>query len=286
MATGSSKSFREFIQIKIMNIAFIDHDIDNWHANTFARLLSEEHPELKLTAVYANRKDNLQSWAAERNVAVVDSIEALRPLADAIMVLAPSNPETHLELCREAFRLGKPTYVDKTFAPDAQTAKLIFDEADARGVSIQTSSVLRYTEVQEYCATKSNDPVRYIATWAGGGNFEEYLIHPVEHVISVLGPDYRDIRCREVAGFRKIEISFANGSEALINMHINHAVAFFSVISLASETQPIMIDGNKIFASGLSGILNFFKNPSQAIDRRETMAIMEILEKIKTQYAS
>ncbi len=267
-----------------MNLVFIDHDIENYHANIFARLLAER-ADFRLAGVYATRKDNLAGWAEKHGVPAMDSIGELGSVADAVMVLAPSNPETHWDLCRQAFTLGKPVYVDKTFATSPTDGLRIFAEADRLSIPIQSSSVLRYTEVQEHCKTHA-EPPRLINTWAPGRDFVEYLIHPVEHVVSVLGFEYREIVCREVAGFRQIEITFADGGVAVIHLCVNHRVRYFSVVSHADETTPVSISGGEgLFRAGLNGILDFFQNPGIAIDRRETLAILEILERIKTAYA-
>jgi len=267
-----------------VNIVFIDHDIDNYHANQFASLLAKDHPEFRLTGVYANRKDNLEAWAQKHQVIVAQEIEDLAPLADCVMVLAPSHPETHEDLCQKAFVLGKPTYVDKTFAPDLFTGRHIFEAADHWRIPIQSSSVLRYTEVQEYCRSKPDQRPRFMATWATGGNFDEYLIHPVEHVVSIMGSEFKEVTCREVAGFRQIEITFSDERAASIHMHVGHDAPYFSVVSHAKETCPIAIDSDQFFSAGMKGILNFFRHPGQAIDRRETIAILEILEKIRADF--
>lgn len=269
-----------------MNIVFIDHDIDNFHANKFADLLAEKPPDFRLTAVYANREDNLEEWARKHQVIVAHKIEELIPHADCVMVLAPSNPETHEDLCQKAFLLGKPTFVDKTFAPNVATGRRIFEAADAGKIPIQSSSILRYTEVQDYCRSKPNEEPRFMSTWATGGNFDEYLIHPVEHVVSVMGPEFRQVVCRTVAGFRQIEIMFSGERVATIHMHVNHDAPYFSVVSHLEETRPFTISRDHLFRSGLDGILDFFRHPDHAIDHRETLAVLKILEDIHSGFSA
>lgn len=105
-------------------------------------------------------------------------------------------------------------------------------------------------------------------------------------MVSVLGFDCREITCREVAGFRQIEITFANGSLARIHLHVKRKTPYFSVVPHAAETRSILVSGERLFRSGLEGILGFFRDPSTAVDRRETLAILEIMEKVKAQFAS
>ena len=262
-------------------IAFVDHDIDNFHANTFARLLSEHDTGFRLSAVYANRRDNIAAWADERKVSTVEKIADLAPLADYVMVLAPSNPETHLDLCRETFALGKTTYVDKTFAPDYATAQEIFALADQHGVAIQSSSVLRYTELQVHCASQSDLPPRSISSWASGGNFKEYIIHPLESVVSVMGPEIEAITAEESAGCTRITLRFSGDRIATIQMHVAHATPFYHVVSDAKATKAISIDGSRIFLNGLLATLDFFKAGKAQIPREETLAIMLALDTLR-----
>jgi predicted dehydrogenase len=89
----------------------------------------------------------------------------LNERVDCYMVLAPSNPEKHVELCQRVFQFGKPTYVDKTFAPDLATAKTIFELADKHGVAVQTTSALRYTNVP---GAREGRKVQHMTAWGAG----------------------------------------------------------------------------------------------------------------------
>ena len=262
-------------------IAFIDHDIDNWHANTFARLIKESGRDFRLGGVYANRKDNLEEWARQHDVPCVSSIEDLSGTADLLMVLAPSNPETHLDLCCEAFRLGKPTYVDKTFAPDLATAEAIFNMATTANIPVQSASVLRYTEVQEFCQAAPENKPDFVATWGGGTNFDEYIIHQVELAVSLLGPDYESLRIERLANITRIDLTFGGNRAASIHMAAPSEIAFSATVSNPAKTASFVVDDGRLFVSGLHAILDFFDNGHALIDQRETLAVMRILDEIK-----
>ena len=262
-------------------IAFIDHDIDNWHAKTFARLIKESGRDFRLGGIFANRKDNAGEWAARHEVPCVNSIEDLRGIADFLMVLAPSNPETHLDLCREAFRLGKPTYVDKTFAPDPATALAIFEMADAANVPVQTTSVLRYTEVQDFCLSAPENKPDFVDTWGGGSNFQEYVIHQVEMVVSLLGPDYESLRVKKLAHLTRIDLAFGGNRAASIHMAAPSEIPFLAVASNPRTTKLFTVDEGRLFVSGLNAILDFFSKGHAIIDRKETLAVMRILDELK-----
>ena len=132
-----------------------------------------------------------KEWAKQNGVPYFSDPAELNEAVDHFIVLAPSNPEVHLELCRMVFPFRKATYVDKTFASDLATAKRIFALADRYRVPMQTTSALRYTGVQEYVWEVGKKNVRHMITWGGGRSFGEYAIHPLEMAISCMGPNVK-----------------------------------------------------------------------------------------------
>jgi hypothetical protein len=264
------------------SIAFIDHDIENWHANTFARLIKESGREFRLAGVFANVKDKAAAWARRQDVPCVDSIADLQGLADCVMILAPSNPEVHLDLCREGFRLGKPTYVDKTFAPDLRTAEEIFSLADQAGIPVESTSVLRYTAVQEFCQADPENRPDFVATWGGGTDFDEYIIHQVEMAVSLLGPEYESLRLERLAHITRIDLAFSGSRAASIHMAAPSEIGFSATVSNPRKTASFTVDEGRLFSSGLDAILDFFEAGRAVIDRRETLAVMRIIDEIKS----
>src|SRR5688572_26946412 len=127
-------------------IGFVDLNLDNYHANVFLQALRGPLKERGFTLVGATGTKTAESraWAEKNQVPFFDN-DSLNAAVDFYMVLAPSNPEVHFDLCRRILPFRKPTYVDKTFAPDHATAQKIFALADESGTPIQTTSALRYT---------------------------------------------------------------------------------------------------------------------------------------------
>jgi predicted dehydrogenase len=115
-----------------MRIGFADYKLENFHANVFLRSFRDALQErgAVVTGCYALDEENGRAWAAKNNVPYFADPHELDAQVDCYMILAPSNPETHLDLARKFVPFGKPTYVDKTFAPDLATAKQIFELAD------------------------------------------------------------------------------------------------------------------------------------------------------------
>ena len=115
-------------------IGFIDCYLSNWHANNYPAWIRESCEErgLEYELAYAwaevevSPRDNktTDQWCAENNVVRCNSIEEICEKSDVLFILAPTNPEKHLEYAKIALKYGKRTYIDKTFAPNYAEAAL------------------------------------------------------------------------------------------------------------------------------------------------------------------
>ncbi len=264
-------------------IGYVDYELDNYHANTYLKILRSELAGRGFSVagcLAANQKTG-REWAKKNEVPYFSDPGELNAAVDYFMILAPSNPETHLELCRQIFPFGKPTYVDKTFAPDLATAKKIFALADKHATVIQTSSALRYTNVQTHLAEAGWENLRHLTAWGSGRSFGEYGIHPLELAISCLGSQATRLYRREDGGFQQLLIDFAGGRTATINFQANANTPFAASLTLASGTEYLPVDGSRIFVNLAAAVLDFFAAGKAGIDRAESLAIMRLLDLAK-----
>jgi predicted dehydrogenase len=261
-------------------IGFIDLNLENFHANVFLNALRHELKDrgFSVSGCFGQRETESRQWAEKNQVPYFDTVKALGKVVDFLMVLAPSNPEAHLELCRMAFRLKKPTYVDKTFAPDLKTAKRIFALADRQGVITQTTSALRYTSVQAFVREVGAANVRHLVTWGGGGSFGEYAIHPLEMAVSCLGPQAERMTCRGEGDQRQLLIDFSGGRTAVVNVYAKTRTDFMASVTTDKETKFINVDGARLFVDTAAAILGFFEDGKANIDRAESLMIRRILD--------
>jgi predicted dehydrogenase len=193
------------------------------------------------------------------------------------MILAPSNPEVHLDLCRRILPFGKPTYVDKTFAPNHAVAQEIFTLADKHRAPLQTSSALRYTNVQDEIR-KAAGPVEHMITWGGGSSFDEYAIHPLELLISVMGSDATALMRRGTPQRAQLLIEFKDGRTGIANVFAGTNTPFAASFTTGKATRYVEVDVPKIFANNQAAVLDFFSAGKPNVDRRESLAIMRLLE--------
>ncbi len=100
---------------KGLRIGFVDNKLDNFHANAFLKAFrgAPEERCATVSACYALDAAAGRAWAEKNEVPFYDDATAMNEAVDAYMILAPSNPEKHLEFCQRVFMFAKPTYVTK-----------------------------------------------------------------------------------------------------------------------------------------------------------------------------
>jgi predicted dehydrogenase len=261
-------------------IGFVDDNLNNYHANVFLQALRGplQARGFTLAGCLALQGSAGRAWAEKNQAPYFGSEAALNDAVDFYMVLAPSSPRTHLELCRRVLPFKKPTYVDKTFAPDLATAKDIFALADRHGTPIQTTSALRYTNVQEQVKKLAPARVEHMITWGGGGSFEEYAVHPLELLISVLGPEVTRLMRRGPETRAQLLLDFTGGRTGVVNVYPRSNTPFAASLTTEKATQLVEVDASKIFVNNLAAILDFFQAGRPNVDRRESLAILRLLD--------
>ena len=259
-------------------IGFVDLNLDNYHANVFLQALRGPLASRGFTVAGASGTKTAESraWAEKNRVPFFEDDVELNAAVDYFMVLAPSNPEVHLDLCRRILPFGKATYVDKTFAPNHNVAQKIFALADEHGTPIQTTSALRYTNVQD--EVRKETKVEHMVAWGGGGSFDEYAIHPLELLISVMGPDATGLMRRGTAERAQLLIEFTGGRTGVVNVFPKTNTPFAASFTTEKRTRYSEVDASKIFINNQEAILDFFAAGKPNVDRRESLTRMRLLD--------
>ena len=261
-------------------IGFVDYNVDNFHANTYLRLLREDLKGrgYSVAGCTGTRAKASQAWADENGVPYFGNAGDLNEAVDFFIVLAPSNPEVHLALCKSVFPFGKATYVDKTFAPDLGTAKQIFSLADRHRVPMQTTSALRYTNVQEYVREVGAKNVKHMVTWGGGGSFGEYAIHPLEMAISCMGPGVTRLMRRGTGKQSQLLLDFTGGRTAVVNVFVKSSTPYSGSVTTAQATRNLAVEAKTMFRDTAAAVLDMFEAGKANIDRKESLVIRRILD--------
>ena len=258
-------------------IGFIDYYISEWHANNYPRWIAQANEKLgtdyKVSYVWAeldvSPRDNVSTdeWCKNYGAERCGSIAELCEKSDAVIILAPSDCEKHLQYASEALPFGKPTYIDKTFAENFDVAKQIFDIAAKYGTKFFSSSALRYCDELE--ALKNAD--NYILT-AGGSLFEEYIIHPIEMAVLLLEDAAKRVKIEKQGAQKLCSVETISGKHASIVF----AAALPYIIAAEDKDGNALCQNieSSMFVNMLADIIRFFDSGEVSFDVAQTLEAM------------
>lgn len=263
-------------------IGFIDLFIDEWHANNYPGWIRESPlaDQFELGYAYEERANpdgrDLVAWCNDFNMTPAASIAEVVEKSDAIFVLAPSNPEVHERLAELPLKSGKPVYIDKPFAPSRAAAERMFALADAYKTPMFSSSALRFgTELIESRKSLNGVKPDCVITCGGGSSYDEYAIHQLEMIVSVMGCGaVKLMRTHGVKG-DAVNIQYADGRQAVVNYYPNFG---FSIVAGGDFPMINIPAHTRTFNNLLDNILMFFAGGANPVERAETLEIATLLE--------
>ena len=260
-------------------IGFIDYRLDEWHANNYPAWIAQACRETGLDweVGYAWAEEeapqgllSTREWCDKFSVTPCDTLEEVCERSDALLILAPSNPEKHLPYAQRALAYGKNTYIDKTFAPDARQAEEIFALSRRYGAKIFSTSALRFaTELQGLEGAHS------VYVTGGGSNLEEYCIHILEMIVCVMGTGAAKVRYEGDLGQGIGHIGFDGGRMAhlIYGPRMPYALDVQAEKGQASCYYPVK---SAFFPALLTEILRFYETGSLPVPEEQTMACMRL----------
>lgn len=239
-----------------IKLGFIDYYIDEWHSANYPKFFANcalaDQVEIALAyeTVSLPGKKPLKQWCEEFKVGMATSMEHIVSACDALLVLAPGDPEQHEKLADAALRSGKPVYVDKTFTTTLASAKRMFDLARKHNTPMFTCSALRFGKelVQFIDGDLKAGKAHFVATHGPGRTFEEYIVHQVETIPPVLGVGARRVLYAGSPQVDAVVIDYGDGRRATLRRamglpygldvhygenkvhHIRSATDFFDVL--------------------------------------------------------
>ena len=264
-------------------IGIIDFYIDEWHSNTYLGLFKRAAQELGLDyeVAYAwaeldrfeNRRST-QEWCTENNVEHCATIEELCEKSDNLLILAPANPENHLEYARKALSYGKATYIDKTFSDSLSSAKEIYEIADRYGAQIFSTSALRYAlEITELSNAQS------LVISGGGRSLEEYIVHQIEMAVKIMNAEPKSVRVFDRIAQSTAIIDF-DGKYATLNFSRSGRFSVDALLEGEENSRYEAITNGDYFYVLAQTILKFFDSGIPPFARAETMSVIAIRDAI------
>lgn len=268
------------------SIGFADYYISEWHANHYPEWIRKASEELgyDFEVKYAWAEKDVSDvdgkttddWCREYGVEKCATLEEICEKSDCILVLAPSNPEMHFRYAQTVLKYVKNTYIDKTFAPDYETAEKIFSLGREYGTKFFSTSALRYaTELKDYAGKCDAATV-----FGSGASIEEYVIHQVEMLVKLMGPGAENVCLTRAMDQYNIRLAYSDGRKAnMIFCETYGLPAGFIPHTKESESSYIGVNSD-FFAGLIADILKFYMDGKLPFDSAETLEVMKIREAI------
>jgi len=261
-----------------MKIGFIDYYLDEWHANNFPdRIQAASGGKASVCCAYAKIDSPLPGgrttaqWSKDFGIPLCGTIEEVVDKSDALIVLSPDNSEMHEELCQLPLRSGKPTYVDKTFAPDGGTARRLFTIAENSETPCFSTSSLRFAaEYQDI----DRDGIQAISSWGPNG-FDTYAIHQLEPIIMLMRAPATRVLYVPGEEWYSLAIEFEGGRAATISGFINGSP--FALNVTGKFGAKVAIAKMDFFQPFMEALVAFLSSGKPPMDSAETLMIMDIL---------
>lgn len=260
-----------------MKIGFIDKYLDEWHANHLPDWLREE---TEVEEIYAweeipspiEGSVDGRTWAKEHGAIYCETIEEVAEKSDVLIILGPSFPEAHEKYCDAVFKYGKPTYVDKTFAPDKETARRIIDKAKKSGTPMFSTSALRFSK-----ELRGFDKENILSvSMRGPGPLAMYSIHQIEPVVSLMGTNADKVMFMGTEDAPAYVIHFADGRFATCH-HFDWKCPFnMSVRYSGDKPSAYVKDCTDFFPGFVTELVKFFKTKEVPVDYNETVSVIAI----------
>ena len=264
-------------------IGFIDYYLSEWHANNYPAWIKEKCETLGLEyeIAYAwgemeisprDGKSNAE-WCAENGVTLCNTMEEVCEKSDVLLILAPSNPEKHLEYAKTALRYGKRTYIDKTFAPSLAEAEEIFALSDRYGSPCFSTSALRYASELDTLKDTA-----HVITTGGGRSADEYIVHQLEMIVKLVGCQPTAVKTEQQGAHRIFRVAFEGGkyATALYTTSLPFAVTVENEKG-ESMTKAVSSDFFRVL---MEKILCFYETGKTDFDRTQTLTVMKLREKL------
>ena len=267
-------------------VGIIDNYISNFHSNTyhdlFAKIAKEEgREEYIITHVYAvtdtspSTKETTDEWCLRTGAKKCDTIEEVCEAVDVIMVLAPNNPEMHFDMVKAPFKSGKLVYVDKTFAPDYETAMKIYNYGKETGANYWSSSAVRFDPVlEEYLRNKES--LVSSAVIQGPFGFDIYSIHLVELINTVMKEGAKTVTCLNADKNLIFMIDYKDGRRAFYHQLIRANVPFLLSLDTEAERGQRLACGEEFWRGFAKNLLDYFDTGVSYVSNESTVECIAI----------
>jgi predicted dehydrogenase len=203
----------------MLKVGVVDHHLNNYHADTFLRLLRGPlaGEEVEIVVAWESNPTG-EDWCKKHNVRRAATIEEAVKDVDAVMLLAPDNIEEHPKLAKTVLPFGKPTLIDKFLAPTTAEAKEIAELSKRHGAPIFSSSSLRYAvELEAALPVMKRENVTDTLV-RGLSQWDDYGVHTLAMALRILGHDVRRLIDTGTKTARVVTLDYRDGKRAVVDV--------------------------------------------------------------------
>ncbi len=260
-------------------VGFMDYYLDEWHANNYPEFIKNAS-DGRYEVCYAygmidspnEGSMTNKEWAEKYSIELLETPEEVVEKSDVLIVLSPDNPEMHEELCDLPLKSGKPVYVDKTFAPDRETALRIFANADAHSTPCYSSSALFYaSELDDI-----NLDNIYKVYSRGPGVYDIYSIHQIEPVLKLMKTDPKRIMFLGDKEHPSYVIEFADGRFA--EFYQGLWIDFEISVTDKENNMVIYTVKSDYFKLFIKNLVGFFDTGVVPVPHRQTVNVVATID--------
>ena len=270
----------------MLKIGFWDAYLDNWHANyypDFLRQAIEQYGfDAAVTDAYAFYDlpggTSTEAWCVKRNIRRHTDPAVFLDAVDAIMVIGADDARLHNEIALQPLQSGKPTFVDKTFAPDVRSGMRLFDIARQHGTPVFSTSAQRYCpSITEYL--KNHDLPRFVST-VGPHSLDNYAVHQFEPIVALMGIGSVRVKAFEAGeNVTQLMIDYGGGRMASFLQSPNPWAEFNFMVS--DGKNGARLASEDFYIPTMKAILQFFETGISPVPEEETLEVLALIDAVR-----
>jgi hypothetical protein len=278
-----------------MRIGFLDLYLDNYHANQFhgllrgdfgANITAELGQPVELHMAFETDPTagpNRGDWCSARNVTKATSAQELAAKCDALICMAPDNPEQHLHLLKLVADAGKPIFLDKSLAGNLDDAGEILRLVDKSNGRVFSTSSLRFSSELTTLMDGLPEGPREDIYSRGLGGWAGYACHVVCPTLRLLGEPIKRVIETGNGDVWLVTVETATGRRAAIETR--HSDNEYEVTPyqlgcrVGTQTYVTTVAAYaELYRNILHAAIRFFQTGESPVGRQESLQAVAIEE--------